>query len=336
MPYDILTIGSATIDQFADTDSELIQIQTPTTLEKLIAFPLGSKILIRELNLDVGGGGTNSAVAFARLGLHTACLGKIGADVNGDHIVRALANEHIDFIGPRAGVSGISVILNSFTHDRTILAYKGSNNDLQVDEVGPLDAPWIYLASVLGDSFRTVVTLLSRGTHRIAFNPSNYQAEMGAVALMPLLAHVEILVMNYEEACKFLGHRYETRPDIRTLFEGMAKLPPKLFVITDGDAGTHAFDRAHYYRAFPADNLQVVETTGAGDAFASTFTAAQIWGEPMEQAIHLGMTNAESVLGNRGAKTGLLSRDALFARARSHSRRIEKSSWPDSASSDEA
>jgi ribokinase len=150
---------------------------------------------------------------------------------------------------------------------------------------------------------------------------------MGAAALMPLLAHVEILVMNYEEACKFLGFRYETRPDIHALFAGMAKLPPKLFVITDGDAGTHAFDRSHYYRALPADDVKVVETTGAGDAFASTFTAACLWGEPMEQAIHLGMTNAESVLGSRGAKAGLLHRDALSARARDHARHIEKTVW---------
>ena len=42
MSFDIVAIGSATVDQFADTDSELIRIDTPTTKEKLIAFPLGS------------------------------------------------------------------------------------------------------------------------------------------------------------------------------------------------------------------------------------------------------------------------------------------------------
>ena len=51
MSFDIVAIGSATVDQFADTDSELIRIDTPTTKEKLIAFPLGSKILVKELTL---------------------------------------------------------------------------------------------------------------------------------------------------------------------------------------------------------------------------------------------------------------------------------------------
>jgi ribokinase len=69
--------------------------------------------------------------------------------------------------------------------------------------------------------------------------------------------------------------------------------------------------------------LQVLETTGAGDAFASTFTAAIIMNEPVDKAIHLGMTNAESVLQNQGAKEILLTRPALFERAESKPRRIE-------------
>ena len=36
MEYDVVAIGSATVDQFADTDSELIRIETPTMQEKLI------------------------------------------------------------------------------------------------------------------------------------------------------------------------------------------------------------------------------------------------------------------------------------------------------------
>ena len=80
MSYDIVTIGSATVDYYADTDSELISIETSISSEKLLAFPLGGKLLIRELNVTTGGGGTNTAVAFARLGFNTAYLGKVGAD----------------------------------------------------------------------------------------------------------------------------------------------------------------------------------------------------------------------------------------------------------------
>lgn len=327
MKYDIVTIGSATVDQFADTDSELIRIETPTMQEKLIAFPLGSKILVRELNLKVGGGGTNCATSFSRLGLKTAYLGKIGDDGNGEFVVRALREEGIDFIGPREGTTGLSIILNSFAHDRTILAYKGANNSLRLEEIEPFETDWVYLASMLETSFDTVVSLLSSHHYRVAFNPSNYQAEKGYEALLPLLEKVEILVMNLEEGCKFLGQSYSERPDPKDLLLTMADLlTPQVFVITDGPDGVHVYDRQHYYRAFPAEDLDVLETTGAGDAFASTFTAAYMISQDIEQVIHMAMTNAESVLQHQGAKDVLLTRSELLQQAEMSVRRIEKES----------
>ena len=85
------------------------------------------------------------------------------------------------------------------------------------------------------------------------------------------------------------------------------------------------YDRDHYYHACPAENLQVLETTGAGDAFASTFTAMIMKQEPIERAIHLAMTNAESVLQHQGAKEKLLTYEELIAAADSVSRSIESS-----------
>ncbi len=323
--YDIVAIGSATVDQFADTDSELIRIETPTMQEKLIAFPLGSKILIKELNLAVGGGGTNCATTFARLGLTTAYLGKIGDDGNGDFVIRKLQDEKIDFIGPREGTTGLSIILNSFAHDRTILAFKGANNSLRSEEIEPFDTQWVYLASMLGSSFDTVVSLLSQQHYRVAFNPSNYQAEMGYKALMPLLTKVEVLIMNLEEACKFLGENFNERPSAKGLLLAMAeRLTAKVFVITDGSEGVHLYDREHYYFASPAEGLEVLETTGAGDAFASTFTAIYMQGANIKECIHLAMTNAESVLKHQGAKEKLLTQAELQQEASKSKRRIEQ------------
>ena len=323
--YDVVSIGSATVDQFADTDSELIRIETPTMQEKLIAFPLGSKILVKELNLTVGGGGTNCATTFARLGFNTAYLGKIGDDGNGDFVVRTLQKENIDYIGPRHGVTGISIILNSFAQDRTILAFKGANNQLQPHEVNEFDTQWVYLASMLETSFDTVVALLSKHAFRVAFNPSNYQAEMGYNALMPLLEKVEVLVMNLEEGCKFLGLDYQERPEAKQLLTLMAeKIPSRIFIITDGAEGVHVLDRKHYYRAYPTAGITILETTGAGDAFASTFTAMCMQAVPIEQAIHMAMTNAESILQHRGAKEKLLNAEELQEQAARITRRIEK------------
>ncbi|RMF14524.1 MAG: carbohydrate kinase family protein, partial [Gammaproteobacteria bacterium] len=112
MKYDIVTIGSATVDHFADTDSELIRIDTRSSHEELIAFPLGSKLLIRELKTTTGGGGTNTAVAFSRLGLRTAFLGKLGDDASATFVLDRLKAEGVNFIGAHGGQTGLSIILN--------------------------------------------------------------------------------------------------------------------------------------------------------------------------------------------------------------------------------
>ena len=50
--YDVITVGSSTIDVFADVESEEIKIKTKDGEEELIAYPAGSKILIKELNFS--------------------------------------------------------------------------------------------------------------------------------------------------------------------------------------------------------------------------------------------------------------------------------------------
>jgi ribokinase len=323
MSFDVITIGSATVDHFADTDSELIRIDTRSHHEALIAFPLGSKLLINELKTTVGGGGTNTAVAFAHLGLKTAYLGKVGTDAAGDFVLDLLTKEGITFLGAREGQTGFSVILNSIQDDRSILAYKGANDHLHEKDVPQLDTQWLYLSSMLGESWETVVNIISNGQFNVAFNPSNYQAELGYKALSKLVDHVKILIMNREEACKFLKIDHNETPDFKLLLSRMFELPPKIVVITDGKEGAFVYDGDCYYHGLPTPGLKILETTGAGDAFAATFTSAIIKGINTKSALDYAMTNAESVLQHKGAKEILLLWEDLKSQAKKNMRKID-------------
>jgi ribokinase len=323
MQFDIVTIGSATVDHFADTDSELIRIDTRQHHEELIAFQLGSKLLIKELKTTVGGGGTNTAVAFSRLGLKTGYLGKIGEDAAGDFVTDLLKKENIEFVGARGGQTGFSVILNSIKDDRSILAYKGANDHLSTAEIPKLDTPWIYLSSMLEESWTSVVNLIANSDFKVAFNPSNYQAELGYEALSKLVDHVHILIVNREEACKFLGKNYHEKNDIHDLLKSLYALAPKIVVITDGSDGAFVYDGTTIYQGFPSPDLNILETTGAGDAFAATFTGAIIKGKDIKTALSYAMTNAESVLQYKGAKEKLLKWDDLVSLDKSKQRHIE-------------
>ncbi len=122
--YDVITIGSATIDCFVDTGESLFQQITKHKDESIVVIPFGTKIVIDKLIFLTGGGGTNSAVSFARLGLKTAYLGKIGGG-QASQVTDELTREGVDtsLIVPGDDV-GFSVILDSKGHDRTILTHK--------------------------------------------------------------------------------------------------------------------------------------------------------------------------------------------------------------------
>ncbi|MBI2631431.1 carbohydrate kinase family protein, partial [Candidatus Pacearchaeota archaeon] len=112
-----------------------------------MAFPSGSKILIDELDFSTGGGGTNTAVAFSRLGFKVGFVGKLGQGTNSDFIHKNLVKEKVDLLcGHGSGNAGYSIILDTLEHDRTILAYKGVNDELRVKDVPfrKLKAKWFY------------------------------------------------------------------------------------------------------------------------------------------------------------------------------------------------
>jgi ribokinase len=321
--FDVICVGSATIDVYAHTDAELIKIHTRTSEEELIAYPVGTKILINKLNFEIGGGGTNTAVAFARLGLRTAFLGNVGSDANSQKILALLEKENISFIGQKNGTAAYSIILDSIEEDRTILTYKGASDSFSLSTKGMrgLKTRWIYASSMMGASFKTLCSLAiyarKKGIH-LAFNPSTYLVELGEEALRPILRAATALIFNKDEARILTGLK---DADIPALMRVIHAWGIPFVSITDGRVGSYVSDRAHILFC-PPGKVHVVETTGAGDAFASAFVSSLIWGKDLETSLRIGMIEAESVISHLGPKNILLTRSQLDRLLRKDKHRI--------------
>lgn len=295
--FDIITFGSAVVDIFVNTDIK--------DKGKFLAYPIGSKILINDLKFNIGGGGTNTAVAFSRLHFKTGYIGKIDSDFGGKKILDLLKNEKIEFLGKIENeniLGGYSIILDSKEKDRTILTYKGINDDINFLDLklNSIKTEWIYFSSLLGESFKTqekLAKILHKRGVKIAFNPSEYLIKKEN--LKDLLMATEILVLNHEEA-KLLTKD-------KNLLEGLRKLGPRIVVITNRDKEVYAFDGEKKYSMMP-HKLKVVERTGAGDAFASGFVAGQMAGKDIEVSLKIGLEESESVIKHQGAKIGLIRR----------------------------
>ncbi|MGV8086057.1 MAG: carbohydrate kinase family protein [Candidatus Woesearchaeota archaeon] len=311
--YDIITVGSATVDVFIHTDPSQTEILN-VHRHKDIAYPLGAKILINEMHFFVGGGGTNAAVAFSRLGLKTAFLGKIGKDDNGKTISDCLFKEKIDFIGSYGPISGYSIILDSIAEDRTIFAYKGCNDNLKSNDFKfeSINSKWLYLSSMMKDSFNTqksIVEYAKKKGIKIAYNPSLYLTKKGSRYLSKILKNTDILILNKEEAQTLVG---DPKDNVYNLLFELSKLGPKIAIITDASRGAHCYDvKDDIVYSVKPKKVHIVETTGAGDAFASGFVAGIIMGKSIDVSLKLGMLNAESVITHLGSKNILLNYNAF-------------------------
>ncbi|MBU2633671.1 MAG: carbohydrate kinase family protein [Nanoarchaeota archaeon] len=299
--FDVITIGSATIDVFVNTSYKLFSKK-----QHSINLPLGTKILVDDIKFCTGGGSTNAAVALKRLGLKTACIAKIGTDENSHHIPNELKKEKVtSYLVKEKGKTGYSIILDAVGKDRTILFHQGVNNKLKYNEIKKnIKTKWFYFSSMVDESYKTLEKLsdyAKKNNIKIFFNPSSYLVKKGYNYLKKILKNTDIMILNKEEA-KILTKKKTVNDMLKTIHNyGI-----KIVCITDGENGNWAYDGKRHYR-LKAGRPKVVETVGAGDAFASGFLASIIKKNNIELALKVGRANAESVIQHYGAKNNLLS-----------------------------
>jgi len=318
MKYEIICIGSASLDVFISSQSKDMEFEKIHKHQD-VCLPIGSKILLNAIHTGIGGGGVNTAVSFARLGFKTALLAKIGKDPNADTIKKELKKEKVHFIGPeKKGQTGYSIIITRLLNNRTILSYKGINDKLQTKEVfwKKMQAKWFYLGTMLGQSHKTqnkIAQYAKKNKIKVIFNPSLYLAEKGMRYLKPILDACNILVLNKEEAQALTGLMAEMPTLLKTL---QKKIP--LVVITDGPRGAFAYDGKTIYSMYPKQ-VKVTDPTGAGDSFASAFLAATIHGKDIPTALKWGAAQANSVIQHYGATNVLLTKKEIEKKAKTNS-----------------
>lgn len=306
--FDIITIGSATIDIFVDTKEKLFKKE----------IPFGRKILIDQLKTHLGGSALNTAVGFSRLGLKTACLTKIGQ--GGQKIINLLKKEGVEtrlIIQDKNLLTDYSIILAATGQDRTILVHKDASKKLRISDIKlrKLKTKWLYLGSMLDESLETtkkIADWAQTKNIKIALNTSSYLAQQKPKAL---LRAADVLIVNQEEA-ELLTNNHDEQSkaspgptSVDEIFRALSalRMTEGIIVITNKDKKVIAFDGKEKYVIMPHSKVEVKERTGAGDAFACGFITGLIKKDDLNFALKLGRANAESVIGHYGAQNKLLN-----------------------------
>jgi ribokinase len=262
--------------------------------------------------LNAVGNAANGAVSATRLGLKTAIVTNLGDDQNGRDCLEEFKRNGVDtsFVKIHSGIKTNYHYVLWYESERTILT-KHEKYPYELPDIG--EPKWIYFSSVSTSAYpfhNTVADYLdSHPNTKLAFQPGKNEIALGKDTLSRLYTHADLFFCNVEEAEKILG--IETL-GIKELLTRIHGLGPKTVVITDGPKGAYAFDGTTYWSIciYP-DQKPPYDRTGAGDAFASTITAATILGKTLPEALAWGGINSMSVVQEVGAQKGLLTKEAL-------------------------
>lgn len=227
----------------------------------------GETVLGSSLQVLPGGKGANQAVAAARLGADVALVGAVGSDEFAEPATAGLRSAGVDLSGLAQvpGPTGIALITVSDDGENTIVVVPGANTSVDADAVRRHEqlvagADVVVLQGEIPPSGIGQAARLARG--RVLLN-------LAPVLELPddVTRLADPLVVNEHEALRFLGiHEGEPHDVVRALVD----IGPRSAVLTLGARGALVAEllgpRAEVTEV-PAPKVDVVDTTGAGDAF---------------------------------------------------------------------
>lgn len=251
----------------------------------------GETVLGSDTEVLPGGKGANTAVAAAKLGARVSLLAAVGDDAYGHMLLDSLASAGIDTgsIHTSERPTGVAYIFVTPDGENSILVSPGANSALGPDDVR-IDDGKVLVASLevpLPTIEHAVAVAASRGI-RVVVNVSP-PAELSPQTL----AVLDPIVVNEHEAAQLLGRD----SDPRRLLE----LGPRSAVVTLGARGALVISREGV-EEIESPQVEVMDTTGAGDAFTGALAARLASGADLVAAARFAVKVAAISVTRRGAQ----------------------------------
>jgi len=239
-----------------------------------------------------GGSAANLAVSVARAGHAARFIGQIGSDSVGDAMLTALRDDGVDVTGHRGGRSGSIVVLLDHAGERTMLTDRGCCADLDhpdpewLDGLTTLHVP-VY--SLVGEPLARTATTLALWSHdrgitvSVDASSSSVIDAFGVDALVDVLRRVRPFVLFCNEAeAELLGRWVDP-----------GSIGATVTVVKHGALPAEILQHGLAPLRVPALSVaNVLDTTGAGDAFAAGFLVALANGSSPVAATTFGHQSA--------------------------------------------
>ena len=233
-----------------------------------------------------GGTGGNQAVAVARAGAHSRMAGAVGDDAFGQFLRDGLQQGRVDdrFVSTIPGTgSGMSVAIQDGQGDYAATIVSGANLCIAAET---LDDPALWqdvTLLVLQNEITDATNLAAARQARKRGIPTMLNAAPFRPLSPDLAALIDMLVVNAVEA-EMMGTAPVT--DLPSAAQAAATLAPRFatVLVTAGSAGLACAGRGIDNFTVPAEQVRVVSSHGAGDAFIGTLAATLATGQSLQAA----------------------------------------------------
>jgi ribokinase len=243
-----------------------------------------------------GGKGANQALAAARAGARVRMAGAVGADGFAEVALRELVAGGVDVtaVARLPGPTGVALIAVDAGGENAIVLAPGANAravaaSLKPGAIGRGDTLLLQLEVPLAESLAAARLARAAGA-RTVLSLAPY-----APVTPEDLAAIDMLILNEHEAADLAQNLMVAAKGADAVASALARRLSRTVVVTLGAEGAVAGHEAGVTRV-PSLPVAVVDTTGAGDAFAAAFIACELAGNPTDACLKAGIAaGAEAV-----------------------------------------
>jgi len=294
--------------------------------------------VVKESIMSPGGSAANTIYGLAKLGVRTGFAGIVGDDAEGKILLQDLQTVGVDTsqirIKPQTK-TGATLCLSDISGRRSIYITPGANSLLDTNDLdlGYINQARIFHLSSFADDRQFQLSLEVAGklepSVKLSFSPGALYTAKGLKVLTPILAKTYVLFVNQGEIQYLTGEDFKAGAETClglgchtvavTLGKGL-ELEPQHEVPGQRSTITVSYIRdadSEYVVKPESQNLApIVDTTGAGDAFATGFLYGLLNGKGLEECGRLGDIVAQFSITKVGARQGLPTLDELSQRYR--------------------
>jgi ribokinase len=242
-------------------------------------------------------------------------IGKIGYDDHGKYLL-----EQLKFYGVESKYvkittekpTGVSMIVIDKSGEPLLFEMVGANEPLHKSEISKEaieNSSHLHMSGTTLETLAYAAKLAKKFEKTVSFDPGRTKSQAGFKKLYPILKNVDVLITTRVEITRIVGHsEYDFQKALEILRK---KLREKIIIVKSGKDKTLAYlDKKSF--SVSTVPVKIVDTIGAGDAFAAGFLHKFLRKEKIEECVKFANACGALKVTREGA-AGLPMKDEVYA-----------------------